>query len=131
MILQTYERILDAPYILDDFYLNLLDWSSRNVVGIAIENSVYLWNASDTSSSELVTVDDQHGPVTSINWAQDGCHLAVGLNNSLVQIWDTTAKKQVNIIQKYRPCCYGAVCVVYIYQKVFMYMGNNIGEQYK
>jgi len=115
MILQTYERVLDAPYILDDFYLNLLDWSSRNVVGIALENSVYLWNVSDPSSSELVTVDDQHGPVTSISWAQDGCHLAVGLNNSLVQIWDTTAKKQVNIIQKYRLCCYGAVCVVYIY----------------
>ncbi|KEH22236.1 putative transcription factor WD40-like family [Medicago truncatula] len=95
----TYERILDAPYILDDFYLNLLDWSSRNVVGIAIENSVYLWNASDTSSSELVTVDDQHGPVTSINWAQDGCHLAVGLNNSLVQIWDTTAKKQLRTLK--------------------------------
>jgi len=106
---------LDAPFILDDFYLNLLDWSSRNVVGIAIENSVYLWNVSDTSSSELVTVDDQHCLVTSINLAQDGCHLAVGLNNSLVQIWDTTAKKRVNIIQKYRPCCYGLCCLYLSY----------------
>jgi hypothetical protein len=30
---QAPERILDAPELLDDYYLNLLDWSSQNVVG--------------------------------------------------------------------------------------------------
>lgn len=29
---QAPERILDAPDLLDDYYLNLLDWSSNNVV---------------------------------------------------------------------------------------------------
>jgi hypothetical protein len=29
---QAPERILDAPELLDDYYLNLLDWSSQNVV---------------------------------------------------------------------------------------------------
>jgi hypothetical protein len=29
----TQERILDAPDLVDDYYLNLLDWSSNNVVG--------------------------------------------------------------------------------------------------
>jgi cell division cycle protein 20 (cofactor of APC complex) len=91
--------MLDAPYIVDDFCLNLLDWGSTNVISIALENSVYLWNASNSSSSELVTVDDEDGPVTSVSWAPDGRHLAVGLNNSLVQIWDATATKQVNIIK--------------------------------
>jgi cell division cycle protein 20 (cofactor of APC complex) len=91
--------MLDAPYIVDDFCLNLLDWGSSNVISIALENSVYLWNASNSSSSELVTVDDEDGPVTSVSWAPDGRHLAVGLNNSLVQIWDATATKQVNIIK--------------------------------
>ena len=28
------ERILDAPDLVDDYYLNLLDWSSTNVVSI-------------------------------------------------------------------------------------------------
>jgi cell division cycle protein 20 (cofactor of APC complex) len=91
--------MLDAPYIVDDFCLNLLDWGSSNVISIALENRVYLWNASNSSSSELVTVDDEDGPVTSVSWAPDGRHLAVGLNNSLVQIWDATATKQVNIIK--------------------------------
>ena len=30
----TQERILDAPDLVDDYYLNLLDWSSNNVVGV-------------------------------------------------------------------------------------------------
>jgi cell division cycle 20, cofactor of APC complex len=29
---QTQERVLDAPNIVDDYYLNVLDWSATNVV---------------------------------------------------------------------------------------------------
>ena len=29
---QTQERILDAPDLVDDYYLNLLDWSCQNLV---------------------------------------------------------------------------------------------------
>lgn len=29
---QTQDRILDAPDLVDDYYLNLLDWSSSNLV---------------------------------------------------------------------------------------------------
>jgi cell division cycle protein 20 (cofactor of APC complex) len=86
---------LDAPDIMDDFYLNLLDWGSSNVLAIALGSTVYLWDASNGSTSELVTIDDEDGPVTSISWAPDGRHIAVGLNNSHVQLWDSTSNKQV------------------------------------
>ena len=33
---QAPERILDAPELLDDYYLNLLDWSPNNVLGVAL-----------------------------------------------------------------------------------------------
>lgn len=29
----------------DDFYLNLVDWSSHNVLAVGLGNCVYLWNA--------------------------------------------------------------------------------------
>ncbi|CAN1286229.1 Cell division cycle 20.1, cofactor of APC complex [Linum perenne] len=83
-LLQTSERTLDAPDLVDDFYLNLLDWGSSNVLAIALGCTVYLWDASNGSTSELVTVDEELGPVTSINWAPDGRHIAIGLNNSEV-----------------------------------------------
>ena len=31
---QSPERILDAPDLLDDYYLNLLDWNSENILGV-------------------------------------------------------------------------------------------------
>ncbi|KAI3995477.1 hypothetical protein MKX01_029579 [Papaver californicum] len=92
---QTPVRVLDAPGIVNDFYLNLLDWGSRNVVAVALGNTVYLWDASDISTYELMTVDDDIGPITSVSWAPDGRHIAVGFNNSEVQVWDSTSAKKL------------------------------------
>lgn len=33
---QQPERILDAPDLVDDYYLNLLDWGSKNAVAVAL-----------------------------------------------------------------------------------------------
>ncbi|AEE86199.1 Transducin family protein / WD-40 repeat family protein [Arabidopsis thaliana] len=96
---QTSERTLDAPDIVDDFYLNLLDWGSANVLAIALDHTVYLWDASTGSTSELVTIDEEKGPVTSINWAPDGRHVAVGLNNSEVQLWDSASNRQLRTLK--------------------------------
>ncbi|XP_058103894.1 cell division cycle 20.2, cofactor of APC complex-like isoform X2 [Magnolia sinica] len=96
---QSAERTLDAPEIVDDYYLNLLDWSSSNVLAIALGSTVYLWDASDGSTSELVTIDEENGPVTSVSWAPDGRHIAVGLNSSLVQLWDSTANRQLRTLK--------------------------------
>ncbi|KAL8471071.1 hypothetical protein ACS0TY_033588 [Phlomoides rotata] len=87
---KTPEKTLEAPDILDDYYLNLLDWGSRNVLSIALGDTLYLWDASD-GISKLVTIDEESGPVTSVKWAPDGRQIVVGLNNSEVQLWDTTA----------------------------------------
>jgi len=57
---------------------------------------VYLWDASYSSISELLIADDEEGPVTSVGWAPDGRQIAVGLNNSVVQLWDSASDKKVN-----------------------------------
>ena len=38
-------KVLDAPELQDDFYLNLLDWSSQNLLAVGLGSAVYLWNA--------------------------------------------------------------------------------------
>ncbi|KMT15605.1 hypothetical protein BVRB_3g059510 [Beta vulgaris subsp. vulgaris] len=95
---QTSERTLDCPGLIDDYYLNLLDWGKSNVLAIALENSVYLWDASTHATSELVSISDDKGPVTSVSWAPDGCHIAIGLNNSEVELWDSTACKKLRTL---------------------------------
>ena len=44
------DRVLDAPNMVDDFYLNLLDWSDSNVLGIALGQNAYLM---DVSSKQI------------------------------------------------------------------------------
>lgn len=38
------EKILDAPEIKDDYYLNLLDWSSKGILSIGLAEKVYLYS---------------------------------------------------------------------------------------
>ncbi|RWR86338.1 cell division cycle 20.2, cofactor of APC complex [Cinnamomum micranthum f. kanehirae] len=91
------DRTLDAPGLLDDYNLNLLDWSSRNIVAIALENTMYLWG--NESPLELFSVNAENGPLTSVSWAPDGKYIAVGLNSSVVELWDTTANKKLRTLQ--------------------------------
>lgn len=97
-ISQTAVRVLDAPDLIDDYYLNLLDWGSSNMLSIALGSSVYLWNASAGAACELATVNEDVGPVTSVNWAPNGRYLAIGLNNSHVQLWDSSNSRLVRTL---------------------------------
>jgi len=93
-ISQTPERILDAPDLVDDYYLNLLDWSQNNQLAIALGPTVYLWNATDGSIDQLCELDeDDH--VTSVSWGADGKYLSVGTDKACVQLWDVQAQKQL------------------------------------
>ncbi|KAF9883703.1 ubiquitin-protein transferase activating protein [Aspergillus nanangensis] len=81
------ERVLDAPDLVDDYYLNLLDWSSGNQVAIGLERSVFVWSAeSGTVSRLLETSPDTY--ISSVKWSGDGAYVGVGLGTGEVQIWD-------------------------------------------
>lgn len=93
------ERILDAPKMVDDFYLNLLDWSSQNVLAVALYDSVYLWDANNGSITELMRTDEEEdepdNTVTSVAWTIDGHHIAIGTNNCTIEIWNVEHRKMV------------------------------------
>lgn len=38
-------KVLDAPQLQDDFYLNLVDWSATNVLAVGLNKAVYVWSA--------------------------------------------------------------------------------------
>eukprot|EP00897_Mesotaenium_endlicherianum_P007633 jgi/Mesen1/6899/ME000353S05923 len=87
-------QILDAPELRDDFYLNVMDWSANNVLALGLGATCYLWNATSGSVSELMTLEDEDDYISSVSWAPDGRHLAVGLASSEVQIWEASPAKQ-------------------------------------
>jgi len=84
------ERILDAPDLIDDYYLNLLDWNAQNILAVALGDSVYLWNATTGSITLLMQTGGNGCHVTSIAWAPQGVDLmAIGTSDHRVQLWDT------------------------------------------
>ena len=61
---------------------------------MALNQTVYLWNASSGDIQELLsTQGDDY--ITSLSWAADGKHLGVGFSNSLTQIWDAERCKPI------------------------------------
>ncbi|KAK3227095.1 hypothetical protein Dsin_006957 [Dipteronia sinensis] len=70
---QSSEKTLDAPDIQDNFYLNLLDWGCLNVLAIALDNKVYLWDGFNGSVDpemavkKLVIIDDEDGPAAGVS----------------------------------------------------------------
>lgn len=94
------ERILDAPDMVDNYYLNLLDWSCNNVLAVALNQTVYLWNAVSGGIEELTTVEGEEDYVTSLSWVKEGGgYLAVGTNGAEVQLWDCEKMKQVRCMK--------------------------------
>ena len=87
-------KVLDAPNLQDDFYLNLLDWSSTNIISVGLENAVYVWSACNSKVTKLCEVPDSES-ITAVNWSQRGNHLAVGTSQGEVQIYDAVKSKLI------------------------------------
>lgn len=91
-------KVLDAPALQDDFYLNLLDWSESNLLSVGLSSCVYLWSAANGKVFKVCDLgsDDM---VTSVNWSKKGTHLAVGTNLGEVHIWDINKVKKVRTLE--------------------------------
>jgi cell division cycle 20-like protein 1 (cofactor of APC complex) len=88
-------KVLDAPSLRDDFYLNLVDWGSQNMLAVGLGNTVYLWHASTSGVTKLVDLSGTEDTITSVAWSEGGRHLAVGTTKGEVQLWDATAEKLI------------------------------------
>lgn len=104
--------ILDAPFIVNDFYTHPLSWSKDNVLAVALGSIVYLMNASTKAVHELVDVrtttssrdtsartDSTSNRVMAVKWCTiDGLahFLAVGTRTD-VRVYDTVCRHEVPI----------------------------------
>lgn len=91
------ERILDAPDIVNDYYLNLMDWSGDNVVAVALGSSVYLWNAA-SGNIEVLYENEGGDHACALSWIQEGHILAVGTSTGTVELWDCEQMKRLRIM---------------------------------
>ena len=53
----------------DDFYLNVVDWSSTNMLAVGLGRSVYLWSAATGKVTQLHQLPEDT-LVASVSWMQ-------------------------------------------------------------
>ncbi|XP_054147563.1 cell division cycle protein 20 homolog [Melozone crissalis] len=90
--------VLDAPEICDNYYLNLIDWSSQNFLAVALDNTVYLWNHATREIIPLLQMEHPDVYISSVSWIKDGDYLAVGTSSAEVQLWDVEQQKRLRTI---------------------------------
>lgn len=81
-------KVLDAPELQDDFYLNLIDWSSANILSVGLGTCVYVYNAKTNQVQLLTDLSQTHissniigsDSVTSVQWSSRPNILAIGKN---------------------------------------------------
>lgn len=92
-------KVLDAPELQDDFYLNLVDWSSTNILSVGLGTCVYLWSACTSQVTRLCDLAPDGDTVTSVSWAERGHLVAVGTHKGLVQVWDVVKTERVTVLE--------------------------------
>lgn len=69
-------KILEAPTLKNDFYLNLLDWSPSNLVSVGLENYVYVLSGANQSVKTQFTIPEYVDPNFITNDHPDRVQLA-------------------------------------------------------
>lgn len=91
---------MDAPDLVDDYYLNLLDWSQENVLAVCLAQTVYLWNAVTGEIQQLFDTENDSDIVTSVSWMKNSNVLAIGTSSKAVQLWDANKFERIRTIDR-------------------------------
>ncbi|CDR39172.1 CYFA0S03e00452g1_1 [Cyberlindnera fabianii] len=77
-------RVLDAPTLRNDFYSNLISWSSRtNLVAVGLASQVYIWSECD--GAVLLSVSDDY-EISTVSFS-DGDYLLVATKGGTISLY--------------------------------------------
>jgi cell division cycle protein 20 (cofactor of APC complex) len=93
-IASTPSRILDAPGLHDNFYLQLLDWGSSNLLAVGLDETAYVYAPETGSVTEVLSAPPQRY-ISSVGFDSSGARLGVGASCGLVTLVDVTAGSSV------------------------------------
>ena len=74
---------LHTPYTVTD--LNLISWSSNNLLAVALGPRLFVWNATSGDITQLMEIDDEQY-ISSASWVKEGNFLALGLSSGEIQV---------------------------------------------
>ena len=90
------EKILDAPEIVNDYYLSLIDWGAQNQLAVCLNQTLYIWNANDGNIKQLFQLSNTDKILTSVHWCENGVTLAVGQEDGYIKMWDVNKENMIS-----------------------------------
>lgn len=87
-------KILDAPNLQDDFYLNLLDWSDNNQILVALDSSLYIWSGCSSEVTKLYETCQVNDYLCSVSFCSDD-KVSIGNTLGQIKIFDIVKKKKI------------------------------------
>jgi len=98
-ISKTPYKILDAPGLADDFYIDLLHWSQKNFLAVSLLHSVWSLNVETDEVNKLFEDTESDTETTSVQWDEKGTTLALGDSDGYLNLWDFTSAKKLRSIK--------------------------------
>ncbi len=87
--------VLDAPGLRDDYYLNILDWSSSNVLAVALDSAVYIWDAKSSCVQLLTQLENECDYISALSFTSDGSSLSMANSFGCLSTFDLVAQKKL------------------------------------
>lgn len=88
-------KMLDAPNLQDDFYLNLLDWSDKNQIAVALDSSLYVWSGCSSEVAKVYETSHVNDYICSVSFCDDNL-LAIGNSMGQIKVFDLVKRRKVN-----------------------------------
>lgn len=83
------ERVLDAPGLVDDYYLNLIDWGRNGLLAVCLGDGAFVWNPSTQEGRQFYTAEGTLNIPTSLCWSATSDNMiALGFSDSQVHVRD-------------------------------------------
>lgn len=87
-------KVLDAPGLRDDFYLNTVDWSSTDILAVGLNRTLYTLR-DGLSKVDLALDFPGDDEITALSFSPSGGRLFLGYGDGLAQVVDVEAGKVV------------------------------------
>ncbi|KAJ1972509.1 substrate-specific activator of APC-dependent proteolysis, partial [Dimargaris xerosporica] len=91
-------RILDAPGIQDDFYLQLLDWSAKDIIAVALGPELYLWSGKSEQVTKLFALAYRQ-LISAVAWDPMGQSLVTGAETGCLAVWDGGTRQRTMVLE--------------------------------
>lgn len=85
-------KILDAPGVYDDYYLNILDWSSNDFISIGLADEIYLY---DVKNKDVINLASFDSSVYASSLKSNGRILSAGTSDGRIIFYDIETCKMV------------------------------------